>query len=79
MRTADKFAAGTDANIFLTLFGPKGDSGKQALVGSGKNLFERNQVHIAVLQGSVLGPLYISNISLPGGPGQLKHAACPVF
>ena len=57
VKTADKFAAGTDANIFVTLYGNTGDSGKQALVGSGKNLFERNEMSSFALEMADLGKI----------------------
>ena len=56
-KTADKFAAGTDANVSVTLYGGTGDSGKQALKGSGKNLFERNELSSFDLELADLGKL----------------------
>ena len=41
--TGDIRGAGTDANVFITIEGDKGDTGKTALVG-GKNSFERKGV-----------------------------------
>eukprot|EP01118_Nematostelium_gracile_P009375 TRINITY_DN3151_c0_g1_i3.p1 TRINITY_DN3151_c0_g1~~TRINITY_DN3151_c0_g1_i3.p1 ORF type:complete len:513 (-),score=190.16 TRINITY_DN3151_c0_g1_i3:51-1589(-) len=40
--TGDRKGAGTDANVYITLIGENGDSGKRKLEGSG-NLFERSQ------------------------------------
>ena len=40
--TGDKRGSGTDANVFMTLFGSNGDSGKRELE-SGKNDFERGR------------------------------------
>ena len=42
----DKRGAGTDANIFLNIFGELGDTGDRPLEESktNKNKFERNQV-----------------------------------
>lgn len=42
----DVFQAGTDANVFITLSGDKGDSGERKLAKSDThtNKFERNQV-----------------------------------
>ena len=40
VQTADKKFAGTDANVFITLYGKKGSSLKQKLEQKGKNLFE---------------------------------------
>jgi hypothetical protein len=44
--TGDKSGAGTDANVFLTIYGEKGDSGERELVKSktNKNKFEQKQV-----------------------------------
>jgi len=40
--TGDRRGAGTDANVFVTVYGENGDSGQRKLEGSG-NLFERAQ------------------------------------
>ena len=44
--TGDVLRAGTDSNVFITLFGEFGDSGEKKLVKSEThmNKFERNQV-----------------------------------
>lgn len=44
--TGDVRGAGTDANVFLTIFGDKGDSGERKLYKSEthSNKFERGQV-----------------------------------
>lgn len=46
VRTGDMFGAGTDASVFLTLFGDLGDTGERKLGKSEnkKNKFERGQV-----------------------------------
>ena len=46
MYTGDKHGAGTDANLFLNIFGELGDTGDRPLEESktNKNKFERNQV-----------------------------------
>ena len=43
VKTSDVRGAGTDADVFLTAYGPKGDTGERDLAASGNN-FERNQV-----------------------------------
>lgn len=50
--TGDKFGCGTDANIFLTLIGDRGDSGERKLVNSEthKDKFERGNVSEACHQ-----------------------------
>ena len=40
--TGDKWGAGTDANVIITIFGEEGDSGEKTLDKSGNN-FERAQ------------------------------------
>jgi hypothetical protein len=43
--TGDKFMGGTNANVFITIYGDKGDSGEKKLVKSQHmDKFERNQV-----------------------------------
>ena len=44
--TGDKFGAGTDANVFLTLHGKNGDSGKRKLAKNSEdsNKFEKGHV-----------------------------------
>ena len=45
--TGDHWAAATDANAYIILWGSKGDSGKRTLYKSDqKDKFLRNQVHM---------------------------------
>lgn len=46
VRTGDMFGAGTDASVFLTVYGDLGDTGERKLAKSenNKNKFERGQV-----------------------------------
>lgn len=46
VRTGDMHGAGTDANVFLTIFGDLGDTGERKLAKSenSKNKFERGAV-----------------------------------
>ena len=46
MFTGDEWGAGTDANIFLNLYGENGDTGERELKDSSTNInkFERNKV-----------------------------------
>lgn len=39
VKTGDKKNAGTDANVFITLFGTKDDTGKKAMQGRGSPTF----------------------------------------
>ena len=47
--TGDHWAAGTDANVYITMYGSKGDSGKRWLYHSDTNpeKFQRNKVRIS--------------------------------
>ena len=45
VKTGDKSGAGTDSDVFITLFGEQGDTGERELARSQHmNKFERNQV-----------------------------------
>ncbi len=44
VKTGDTRGAGTDSDVFITVFGPKGDTGEQELDAAGNN-FERNKVN----------------------------------
>ena len=55
MITADVRGAGTDANVFVTIFGTHGDTGKRALTQKFRDLFERNQTDKFVLEAIDLG------------------------
>ncbi|XP_077979346.1 lipoxygenase homology domain-containing protein 1-like [Glandiceps talaboti] len=54
--TGDKRNAGTDANVFITMFGELGDSGERKLDNSANN-FERGKEDKFTLQSPQLGPL----------------------
>ena len=58
--TGDKFGAGTDANVFLTIFGNKGDSGERELARSEThgNKFERKQMDRFRISCADLGDIY---------------------
>lgn len=58
--TGDVFGAGTNANVFLTLFGELGDSGEKKLMKSQTHMdkFERNQMDRFAIQSADLGPLF---------------------
>lgn len=45
--TGNEFGAGTDANVFLNIYGENGDTGERQLKDSASNMnkFERNQVN----------------------------------
>ena len=46
--TGDVFQAGTDANVFVNIYGEKGDTGERRMKDSETNMdkFERNKVHL---------------------------------
>lgn len=48
MKTGDVLGAGTDANVFIVIFGEHGDSGELALKNSEtyKDKFERNHTDV---------------------------------
>ena len=51
--TGDIKGGGTDANVFISIFGDKGDSGERALRNSETNRdkFERNKVSLVLIMG----------------------------
>lgn len=61
MKTSDENGAGTDANVFVCLFGENGDSGELHLKNSetNKNAFENNQEDIFTFKDMLsLGELF---------------------
>ncbi|XP_063957148.1 lipoxygenase homology domain-containing protein 1-like [Lytechinus pictus] len=67
--TANKRNAGTDANVFITVFGEGGDSGEHKLDNS-KNNFERGREDEFVIDSIALGPLQKVRIGHDNtGPG----------
>lgn len=55
--TGDVKGAGTDANVFLTVFGVNGDSGKRHLWQKFRNLFEQGRTDRFVMEMLDLGEL----------------------
>ncbi|KAL0979113.1 hypothetical protein UPYG_G00180880 [Umbra pygmaea] len=55
--TGDVKNAGTDSNVFITIYGTNGDSGKRALKQKFRNLFERGKTDRFVLEMLDLGEL----------------------
>lgn len=49
--------AGTDSNVFITIYGVNGDSGRRELKKKFRNLFERGQTDSFVLEMLELGDL----------------------
>ncbi|KAM3939741.1 lipoxygenase homology domain-containing protein 1 [Leptodactylus fuscus] len=58
--TGDIYGAGTDANVFLTIYGDLGDTGERKLSKSetNSNKFERGQVDKFIIEAVDLGTLY---------------------
>ncbi len=53
--TGDVKHAGTDANVFIVIYGSNGDTGKRPLTQKFRNLFERNQTDKFMLEAVDLG------------------------
>lgn len=56
VHTAKKTGAGTDANVFITIFGSQGDTGERPLMFSktNRNKFEKGNVRLVVFLYEVL-------------------------
>jgi hypothetical protein len=55
--TSDVFGAGTDANVFVILFGELGTSGEQQVETKGEDLFERGDADVVFMQELSRGDL----------------------
>ncbi|XP_076613401.1 lipoxygenase homology domain-containing protein 1 [Chaetodon auriga] len=55
--TGDEKGAGTDANVFITIYGSNGDSGRRQLRQKFRNLFEREQTDRFLLEMLDMGDL----------------------
>uniref|UniRef100_A0AAY5K4A4 PLAT domain-containing protein n=1 Tax=Esox lucius TaxID=8010 RepID=A0AAY5K4A4_ESOLU len=55
--TGDEKGAGTDANVFITIYGSNGDSGRRTLRQKFRNLFERGQTDRFLLEMLDMGEL----------------------
>ncbi len=74
MHTGDVSNAGTDANVFLNIFGSFGDTGERPLEKSAthKNKFERKNVDIFNIEACLLKNIHkivIGHDNSGGGPG----------
>ncbi|XP_047236335.1 lipoxygenase homology domain-containing protein 1 isoform X3 [Girardinichthys multiradiatus] len=60
VRTGDRYGAGTDANVFLTIYGDLGDTGERKLAKSenNKNMFERGEVDRFTIEAVDLGQVF---------------------
>ena len=70
--TGDVSGAGTNANVWITVFGEHGDSGKRPLKQSFRNLFEKNQMDKFTVECLDLG-IYKFVGSEEGGEGLLQQ------
>ena len=57
VKTGDIMGAGTDANVFIKIFGEKGDTGTLALKSADntKNKFERGRTDLFKLEATDIG------------------------
>jgi len=64
IKTGDETNAGTDANVWVQVYGDKGDTGHVQLKKSGmmENLFERGQTDYFTLEAGDVGKVTISHI-----------------
>jgi ribosomal protein L25 (general stress protein Ctc) len=60
VKTGDIRSAGTDANVFLTIYGEKKDSGKIELARSenNKNPFERSKTDLFTVETEDIAKVY---------------------
>lgn len=57
VHTGDVKYAGTDANVYVTIYGEKGDTGSRQLSNKWKNDFERNQIDKFTIEAADLGKI----------------------
>ncbi|XP_078590357.1 lipoxygenase homology domain-containing protein 1-like isoform X3 [Branchiostoma floridae x Branchiostoma japonicum] len=59
VHTTDQFSAGTDSNVYITIYGQRGDTGKRELVRSQNSdmKFEQGQMDLFELEAVSLGEL----------------------
>lgn len=55
--TGDESGAGTDANVYITIYGSNGDSGKHRLRQKFRNLFERGRTDRFLVEMLDMGEL----------------------
>ncbi len=55
VHTVDESGAGTNANVYITIYGKNGDTGKRPLKQKFKDLFERNQIDKFQIEALDLG------------------------
>ena len=57
MVTGDKKGAGTDANVFVTIYGKSGQTAKLPLKGKGSKQFDRNTSDVFFVKANCVGPM----------------------
>ena len=69
IKTGDEKNAGTDANVWVQVYGDKGDTGHVQLKKSGmmENLFERGQTDYFTLEAGDVGKVTINHIDYQQG------------
>ncbi|GLC44364.1 hypothetical protein PLESTF_000049800 [Pleodorina starrii] len=73
VKTSDLRGAGTDSDVFLTIYGPKGDTGERPLDNNANN-FERGQTDTFILTGPDVGEVERVRIRSSGtGLGSAWH------
>lgn len=60
VHTGDRSGAGTDANVYIILYGTLGDTGKRHLEQKGRNLFEQGQIDKFEIEALDLGNISTS-------------------
>uniref|UniRef100_A0A8C0QYQ0 Lipoxygenase homology PLAT domains 1 n=1 Tax=Canis lupus dingo TaxID=286419 RepID=A0A8C0QYQ0_CANLU len=78
VKTGDKKNAGTDANVFITLFGTQDNTGMTLLKSSKTNSdkFERDSIEIFTVETLDLGDLWKVRIG-HDNTGLVSHSLCP--
>ena len=62
--TGNERGSGTDANVFITIYGANGDTGKRQLTQKGRNLFEKGQQDNFHIEAVDLGKNFNSECAL---------------
>ena len=65
MKTGDVSSAGSNANVYLVIYGAKGDTGQLMLRQSGsyKNKFERGKTDTFKIEATDIGQVFIKNVT----------------
>ena len=70
--TGDKRGAGTDANVYITIFGKSGITEKIPLKSKSKDVFEKNTSDMFTVKAKCVGPMTkirIEHDNTGSGPG----------